>query len=136
MDKTVVLGFDYGLKRIGLAIGQSITQTASPLPTLVANHGQIDWRICDQVIVEWQPTILVVGWPVAERKTDQTLTEQIALFSQQLTQRYQLPVKQVDERFTTREARLYLQQKQGKSANHLKVDSIAACLIVESYFRN
>mgnify|MGYP001108413353 CR=1 FL=1 len=135
MTKTIALGFDYGLKRIGLAVGQNITQTASPLETLVVCDGQIDWVYCDQVVAAWRPTVLVVGWPVAELETDQTLAKEVRLFSQQLAQRYQLPVERVDERFTTREARLYLQQKQGKSVNHLKVDGIAACLIVESYLR-
>ena len=128
-----VLGFDFGLKRIGCAVGQSITQTASPLPILPANQGIPDWTKIDALMRNWKPSALVVGMPVKERETDTVLTEEVTTFVQQLTVRYDLPVHTMDERFSTREARAILQEKHGKSFSHEKVDSLAACLIIESW---
>jgi len=129
-----VLGFDFGLRRIGCAVGQSITQTASPLPILSANQGAPDWTQVDALMRSWKPTALVVGMPIKERETDTVLTEEVTIFVQQLSERYGLPVHTMDERFSTREARAILQEKHGKSFSHEKVDSLAACLIVESWF--
>ncbi len=135
MDKQIVLGFDYGLKRIGMAIGQSITGTAAPLETLNVYAEKIDWPSCDRLFNSWKPTHLVVGLPIPERNIDQTLLKAARELAVTLAKRYARPVYGVDESFTTRMARQYLQERHGKSANHLKVDGIAACLIVESFLR-
>ena len=129
-----VLGFDFGLTRIGCAVGQSITQTASPLAALLANRGQPNLPDIDTLIQTWRPHQLIVGMPIKERATDRVLTEEVAHFISQLQQRFNLPVSTMDERFSTREARAVLREKYGKSFNHEKVDSLAACLIVESWF--
>lgn len=99
------LGFDYGLKHLGVAVGQTITGTASALETVAIRNGKPDWARISALIESWQPDLLVVGEPLNMDGTEQHMTKAARRFARQLHGRYQLRVELVDERLSTREAR-------------------------------
>jgi putative Holliday junction resolvase len=103
-DATVVIGFDYGLRRIGVAVGQRITGTASAIAVLRNADSGPDWAACDAVLKTWRPQALVVGLPLAREGHDQPMTHAARAFAAILEQRYALPVHLADERFTSRAA--------------------------------
>lgn len=130
---TVLLGFDFGHRKIGIAVGQTLTKTASPLTTLPAKKHQPDWEKISQIINTWNPVGLVVGIPYDLDDTIMDWAPQVYRFARQLTGRFKLPVYQVDERLTSREAR-NLMGRAAKSASHrAAVDAVAAALILETW---
>ena len=91
------LGFDFGYKKIGVAVGQTITSSASPLQTIRSINQSPDWQIISQLINEWRPTGLVVGISRQMDGSDNPVTPRIIKFCHQLEGRYQLPVYKQDE---------------------------------------
>ena len=130
-EPEVLLGFDFGVKRIGVAVGQSITRSARPLRTVRAKRDKPDWAIITDHIRTWQPTSLVVGLPLNMDGTDQDNTYRARRFSRQLEARYALPVHLVDERLSSAEAESRL-RAQGRPDD--EVDPVAAQLILETWF--
>ena len=131
-----VLAFDFGLKRIGVAVGQSITQTAKPLPLLPAENGAPKWEQVKQLIEHWQPQLLVVGVPVHMDGTEQDLTRFSKRFGNRLNGRFRLPIEWVDERLTSYEAELMLDDLGIEPTDKkIGVDSVSAMLILEQWFR-
>jgi putative Holliday junction resolvase len=118
-----VLAFDFGLKRIGVAVGEPELRTAHPLPA-VARFEDIP-----SLISEWQPAALVVGRPTSVQGEAHAMTRQAEDFARRLERRFKLPVARVDERFTSVEAESRLRGMKKKA-----VDSVAAQLILEQYF--
>ncbi|HEX6320782.1 MAG TPA: Holliday junction resolvase RuvX [Burkholderiales bacterium] len=118
-----VLAFDFGLKRIGVAVGEPELRTAHPLPA-VARFEDIT-----SLISEWQPAALVVGRPTSVQGEAHAMTRQAEDFARRLERRFKLPVARVDERFTSVEAESRLRGMKKKA-----VDSVAAQLILEQYF--
>ena len=130
-----LLAFDYGLKRIGVASGNGLTRTASPLTTL-QTHAEPLWREIDSLIAEWQPNLIVVGQPGAE--ANPALLEALHAFIAELERRYALVVETVDESFTSTAAAAGLRadRRKGLYNRRLKreqVDRQAACLIAEQW---
>ena len=121
-EKGTVLAFDFGLKRIGVAVGEGELGSAHPLPA-VGNFDDIA-----KLVAEWRPRRFIVGLPVAEHGTH-ALARRVERFARQLQGRYRVPVSLVDERFTSVEAESRLKGLKNKS-----VDSVAAQLILEQYF--
>jgi len=119
-----VLAFDFGLKRIGVAVGESELRTAHPLPGIAAPG----FDAIDKLVREWRPAMLVVGLPVAENR-EHPLAKRVQRFARQLEGRFRLPVARVDERYTSVEAENLLRGMKQKA-----VDSVAAQLILEQYF--
>mgnify|MGYP002715013870 CR=1 FL=1 len=107
MSQTV-LAFDYGTKSIGVAVGQSLTGTASPLKALKANDGIPNWQQIEALLNEWQPDYLVVGLPLNMDGTEQPLTARVHKFVNRLHGRFGVQVKTQDERLTTVESRAQL----------------------------
>ena len=131
-----VLAFDYGLRWIGVAVGQSLTGTANPLPTLKARDGIPDWEQIAQLLEEWQPTRLVVGRPLNMDGSESELSQRADKFARRLHGRFGLPVAQCDERLSSFEAKgQILEQKQSRDFKAKQVDSLSAVLILESWFR-
>jgi putative Holliday junction resolvase len=113
-------------KRIGVAVGQTLTSTASPLCTIHAKQGLPDWdKICE-LVSKWSPDALVVGKPLNMDGTGQKMTKESNRFTEQLKERFKLPVFQADERLSSYEAGL-----RTRSSNDL--DPIAAQTILESW---
>lgn len=125
-----VLAFDFGLKRIGVAVGEPELGTAHPLPAIAAPG----FDSISRLVSEWHPRSLVVGLPVAEQG-EHALARRVERFARQLEGRFRLPVARVDERFTSVEAESRLKGGRTKSAIKKKsIDSVAAQLILEQYF--
>ena len=92
-----MLAFDYGTKSIGVAIGQQITGTASPLAAIKANDGIPNWDTIEKIIKEWQPSQIIVGLPTNMDGTDQEITIRARKFSKRLFGRFKVPVQTHDE---------------------------------------
>jgi putative Holliday junction resolvase len=132
-----VLGFDFGLKRIGVATGQQITATAAPLNPLAARDGIPDWTKVEAVVKEWRPHALLVGLPLNMDDSESELSHLARKFARRLEGRYQLPVFMVDERLTSRAARELLAEIGDRRKGKLpSLDSTAAVLMVESWLQN
>ena len=130
------LGFDFGLKRIGVASGQLTTCTATALTILSAQDGIPDWEQIDTIIHEWKPIALIVGMPLTMHDTEQHLTHCTRRFAKRLIARYQLPVHFVDERLSSRAAKEQLYEAGGRRAvKGRAVDHVAAQLILEQWLR-
>lgn len=131
----ILLGFDFGTKRIGIAVGQTITRTARPLITIKANQGVPDWEALDKLIKLWRPFALIVGIPLNMDGTPQPLTTAAEQFADALRQQYELPVYGIDERLTTKDAREKIFHQGGyKALQNGQIDSVAAQLILETWF--
>lgn len=127
-----VLGFDFGLKRIGVAVGNALTGTATPLVVLPAQDGAPDWTRLLALRDEWQPGRLLVGLPLNMDGSESELSARARRFANRLNGRLGLPVDLVDERLSSFAARGELQAagtRRGKPA----LDALAASLIVESW---
>jgi putative Holliday junction resolvase len=118
-----VLAFDFGLKRIGVAVGEPELRTAHPLPA-VSQFSQVE-----KLVQEWKPGALVVGLPTSVQGEPHAMTRQAEDFARRLERRFKLPVARIDERFTSVEAESRL-----RGIRHKAIDSVAAQLILEQYF--
>ena len=128
------MAFDFGMKSIGVALGQDITGTASPLPALKARDGIPNWDTLATLIQQWQPNILLVGLPLNMDGTEQAITANVKRFAGRLQHKYNLPVYQYDERLSTVDAKQKLFELGGyKKLTKDKVDSVSACLIYETW---
>lgn len=136
-SQQIALGFDFGMKRIGVAVGQTLTQTATPVAVLKAQGGEPDWEAVSTLIQSWKADMLVVGIPYNMDGSEQPLTQVTRQFVNKLRARYILPVYTIDERLTTIEAkqRLFDEGKLKKVALMQQVDSYAAKLILEQWLR-
>ena len=133
------LAFDYGSRRIGLAIGNSMLQSARPLAVVRNTNGTPDWDSVVLHIRQWQPVNLIVGWPLNEAGLEQPLCNHVKGFSKQLVKRFSLPVHLVDERYSSmaaqEEVKTLRQRGQMKrQSKHEDIDSMAAALILETWF--
>jgi|SRR5699024_830873 len=130
-----LLAFDFGTQFIGVATGQSITQTATPLPALKAKDGQPDWQQVAELLKQWQPQCLLVGLPLNMDGSVSELSRRARRFAGRLQGRFGIQVQLIDERLTTREARQQLGYRY-RGEKDSKVDSVAAALLIESYFND
>ena len=136
MPEGVYLGFDFGFKRIGVAVGQRLTGSASPLSTLEAKLGVPHWDHIQKLLSQWQPLALVVGLPTCIDDSEQYTTAASRGFARQLRKRFALPVHLVDERLSTVEARAHLFAQGGyRKIKNSEIDSIAACVILEQWLQ-
>ncbi len=136
MPEGIYLGFDFGYKRIGVAVGQTLTGSASPLTTLDAKLGVPHWDVVQALLSQWRPLALVVGLPTCIDDSELYTTAAARGFARQLRKRFALPVHLVDERLSTVEARAYLFAKGGyRKINNSEIDSIAACVILEQWLQ-
>ena len=129
-----VLGFDYGEQRIGVATGQTITSSATPLTTLNAIQQKPDWVAIEKLIQQWRPDALIVGIPRHLDGSDSEMTKKAERFSRQLEGRFRLPVYTINEALSSFEAEQQLKQTK-KIAKHNKqeIDKMAAAIIVQSW---
>jgi putative Holliday junction resolvase len=127
-EPQVVLGFDYGIKRIGVALGQCLLGSTRPLCILTPVRQAPDWLRIEALIREWQPGLLLVGLPLDLDDSPTHATEPAQRFSRQLSGRFHLPVELIDERLTSKIARQELGNKAGKG-----LDAMAAALIIQTW---
>lgn len=145
------LGFDFSQNKIGVAVGQRLTGTASALTTLVSHHKKTDWNGLDELLKQWRPVALIIGLPLTMDGEEQETTELVKTFGNQLNERYNLPIHYMDERLTSREASHLLgydgitsprrYNKPGKKVKKHKqqghdIDQVAAQLILQSWLND
>ncbi|MDJ0777849.1 MAG: Holliday junction resolvase RuvX [Gammaproteobacteria bacterium] len=129
--ETTVLGFDYGKRWTGVAVGQTLTRQATPLRAIRSD----DWASFGRLIAEWQPARLVVGMPLNMRGETQAMTAAARRFGNRLSGRFGIAVDFVDERLTTREA-WQLLERDGERRSKPEIDSLSAMLITESWLND
>lgn len=133
-----VLAFDFGSKRIGVAVGNTEVRQANPLQVVKNIHGRPEWDVIATLVKDWQPVAFVVGLPLTEDDTVQPQLQLSAAFAKHLTRKFELPVYRCDERFTSIEASGLLAEnrRRGKrrKTNHGDTDKIAAALILDHWF--
>jgi len=132
------LCFDFGYKKIGTAVGQTITGSASPLQTIRSINQSPDWSIITRLIQEWRPAGLIVGISRQADGSDNPVTPRMLKFCRQLEGRYQLPVYQQDETLSTFEAKQMLFDDVNVNAGKLweVQDQLAAQLILQSWLND
>jgi len=123
MTEQVVLAFDFGMRRIGVALGNSITRRARPLKVVAASPVKARWAAVAQVIDEWRPTAVVVGLPRHPDGTEHAMTRSSERFGRQVAGRYGLPVMFVDERYSS-----------AILPDHDATDADAAAVILQQWF--
>lgn len=132
-----IIGFDYGTRRTGVAVGQRLTGTARPLTTLDMPNGHPDWTAIDRLMRDWAPTGAVVGRPTRMDGSITPLTSAAEAFAADLGRRYDLPVDLIDERLTSREAETELRQQRvaGNRGRIRKqdVDQTAAAVLLRDW---
>lgn len=132
-----VLAFDFGEKRIGVAVGECELRSASPLLTFDAETNDARWSAVGRLLDEWKPVTLVVGLPLSPDGVPHDMTARAERFARQLEGRYRLPVVLQDERYTSAEADSQLRDEGGVRdwrSRKQKLDAHAAQLILKDYF--
>lgn len=133
-----IIGFDFGLKRIGVATGNSLTGTTQALSTVPAKRGQPDWQVVERLLEQWSPSTLIVGLPLNMDGSESTMSANAREFGEQLRRRFNLEVVFTDERLSTAHAEQLLNEatppRKSLARKRLKVrDNLAAELIVQTY---
>ena len=129
----LAIGFDFGLTRIGVATGQTLTQTATPLTAVVAEHGVPDWNDIAVILDDWKPDVVVVGLPLHEDGSMSEMAERAKTFGQRLHGKFGVQIAFIDEYHSTREAREYLNYHGKASDLYGKLDATAASVILERW---
>lgn len=135
MPEGIVLAFDFGLKRIGVAIGETLLGRARALTTIAADASDLRFELIGNLIAEWRPRRLVVGLPSALDGREHEMSGRCRRFARQLEGRFGLPVTLVDERLTSAEAERRLGEAGLRwQARKQRVDAEAAMIILQDYF--
>lgn len=134
-----ILGFDFGLRRIGVAIGQTATHTASSLET-VANGKTPDWAAIDRLVKEWRPAVLLVGLPLGADGEDTDMSRAARKFGHDLNQRYSLDIEFADERLSSQAAASRFAELRAGGALRQKdagqLDAMAAQIFLENWLQS
>lgn len=137
VGQRTLLGFDFGKKYIGIAVGQEITGSATPLGSVKANNGIPNWDTIEKYLKEWQPDLIVVGLPLNMDGSEQQLTLDARKFGNRIKGRFGMQVEFQDERLTTADAKEQLFARGGyRNLKKDNIDAESAKLIIESYFES
>jgi putative pre-16S rRNA nuclease len=128
-----VIGFDFGEKRIGVAVGETATGIANPLGAIAESANDARFRAIGKLVDEWRPGTLVVGRPRHSDDSEHATAKLAEKFGRRLAARHKLPVVFVDETLTSAEAEASLRGKRTRAAREGDVDALAAALILQSY---
>ena len=133
----LIMAFDFGTQKMGMAVGQSLIESANPLPLFPMKDGIPVWDDLLKIVKQYQPTLFLVGLPLNMDDSESELSARARKFARRLRHQTNIETLMVDERLTTREARDELDhyQAQGR-AKKLSADSIADALFIESWYRN
>lgn len=135
IGQRTIIGFDFGKKYIGVAVGQEITGSATPLGSVKARDGIPNWDLLANYLKEWQPDLIVVGLPLNMDGTEQQLTLDAKKFGNRIAGRFGVKVEFQDERLTTADAKEQLFSRGGyKNLKKDNIDAESARLIIESFF--
>ncbi|WP_250655522.1 Holliday junction resolvase RuvX [Alkalimarinus coralli] len=129
------LGFDFGTRRIGVAVGRRLLGSASPLPPITARDGIPDWSDIEKLVAEWSPDGFVVGLPLNMDGSESEMSRRATKFGKRLQGRFNKPYFMMDERLSSHEAKGYVIEQGGdRDFGRNSVDGIAAVLILQSWF--
>ncbi|RYL29520.1 Holliday junction resolvase RuvX [Acinetobacter piscicola] len=133
----LILAFDFGTQKMGMAVGSSLIESASPLNLFPMKDGIPNWEALLKIVKQHQPNLFLVGLPLNMDDSESELSARARKFARRLRHQTNIETLMVDERLTTREARDELDhyQAQGRAKN-LAADSVAAALFIESWYRN
>jgi len=139
LPRGYILGFDFGLRRIGVAVGQFTTMTASSLETV--SHGKTpDWYAIDRLVKEWKPTRLLVGLPLGPEGDETPMSLTTRKFGKELQDRYSLEISFADERLTSRAAESQFAEMRAQGSAKRKhasqLDAVAAKIILENWIQS
>ncbi len=126
-DECTVMAFDYGTRRIGVAVGNTLTQAGQPIQTIAEDGKEARFKAIESLIKEWQPDLLLVGLPCHPDGAEHEMTVQAKRFGNQLNGRFGLRVEWVDERYTSAVL-------EGNPEMRDNLDAQSAALILEQYF--
>ena len=134
---STVLAFDFGEKRIGVAVGETLLAQAHPLTVIATGDRELRWKSIAALVTEWQPARLIVGLPTHADGTPHALTERCKRFAESLRRRHPLPVGFADERLSSRDAEARLRDT-GHNARSSKavLDAVAAQIILQTWFES
>lgn len=139
LPRGYLLGFDFGLKRIGVAVGQGETCTASSLET-VANGREPDWAAIGRLMSEWRPRLVVIGVPLGPEGEETPMSRAARRFGEQFASRYAVEVAYTDERLSSHEARdrfIRLRSEGGlRRKDAQRLDAVAAQVILENWLQS
>jgi putative Holliday junction resolvase len=141
-ETKTLLAFDFGLKQIGVAYGQTLTNSASGLTIIKASDGVPRWTEVETVLNEWKPDLVLVGLPLNMDDSESELSGRARKFGRRLQGRFAVDVMMIDERLSSREAKSMIREQQpsrgrkGKSHDLTKIDHIAASLILQTWLKN
>ena len=124
-----IVAFDFGEKKIGVAVGQTSTYTSSPLQVIFNNHDKVNWNEISVLLEEWRPELILIGKPLNMDGTDSEMMKKVDAFYKKLESLYDAKFEYVDERLTTFEARDIL-----KENNVETVDANAAKILIDNWF--
>ena len=124
-----IIAFDYGEKKIGVAIGQTSTNTSSPLKVIFNNHGKVNWDEINSLLNEWNPDLIILGKPLNMDGTESEVMKKVDKFYNNLMKIYKARYEYVDERLTTFEAKEILKDNKGEL-----VDANAAKILIDNWF--
>ncbi|NNG76953.1 Holliday junction resolvase RuvX [Acinetobacter sp. ANC 4277] len=133
----LIMAFDFGTQKMGMAVGQSLIESANPLALFPMKDGIPNWDELLKIVKQHQPTLFLVGLPLNMDDSESELSTRSRKFARRLRHQTNIETLMVDERLTTREARDELghYQAQGRGKK-LSADSVAAALFIESWYRN
>ena len=136
---TLLLALDFGVKKMGMALGNSLSQDARPFDILAMNNGQPDWDNLLGIIDTWQIDVILVGLPLNMDGTDSMLTKRAHKFARRLSHRLGerhilAKVYSYDERLTSYEARSLAQERGWIKHQNDPIDDVSACILLDSYF--
>ena len=124
-----IVAFDFGEKKIGVAVGQTSTYTSSPLQVIFNNHDKVNWNEISILLEEWKPELIIVGKPLNMDGTDSEIMKKVDAFYKKMESLYDAKFEYIDERLTTFEARDIL-----KENNVETVDANAAKILIDNWF--
>jgi putative Holliday junction resolvase len=130
-----LLGFDFGSQRIGVAVGQELTGTATALATICSRNGKPDWDMIADLIRTWRPDALVVGYPLHADGSESGFTRSVKRFIGQLEDRFKLPVHPMDERLSSHAA-LQRESENKRVLESRGIDAVAAKEILQSWLQS
>ena len=124
-----IVAFDFGTKKIGVAVGQTSTYTSSPLQVISSKDNKVKWNEIMILLDEWKPELVIVGKPLNMDGSDSEIMKEVEKFYQKLKSIYDAKFEYIDERLTTFEARQILEEKKFET-----VDANAAKILIDNWF--
>ncbi len=139
LDAQIVLGFDFGRRRIGVARGDTLTRSAHALATVASNAAGPDWTQIQRLISQWSPALNVVGLPYNADGSESDIAIHVRQFANDLQSRCAIPVQFIDERYSSLDAHARLKDARAagtrkRRVSKADVDASAACVILERWF--